>query len=67
MSKIVSQYADQIAQVVMYPAIALVLFMAVFGAVLLHVRRMSREYLRDVSNLPLDPADEPGTLNDQNP
>jgi hypothetical protein len=67
MSKIVSQYADQVSQLIVYPAIALVLFMAVFAAVLLQVRRMSREHLREVSQLPFDPADEPRTPNDQNP
>jgi|GEM_PF-2394916 hypothetical protein len=67
MSKIVSQYADQVSGLVVYPAIALVLFMAVFAAVLLQVRRMSREHLREVSHLPFDTADEPRTPNDQNP
>lgn len=65
MSKIVSQYADQLSRIGIYPAIALILFMAVFSAVLLHVRMMDRAHVSELSKLPLDPAEEPATLNEQ--
>lgn len=65
MSKIVSQYSDQLSRIGIYPAIALILFMAVFAAVLLHVRMMDRAHVRELSKLPLDPPKGSGTLNEQ--
>ena len=65
MSKIVSQYADQLSLIGIYPVIALILFMAVFAAVLVQVSMMERADLRDLSKLPLDMNDDPETLKEQ--
>jgi hypothetical protein len=65
MSKIVSQYADQLSHIGIYPVIALILFMAVFAAVLVQVRLMDREDLSELSKLPLDATDEPGIPDEQ--
>ena len=65
MSKIVSQYADQLSLIGIYPVIALILFMAVFAAVLVQVSMMERADVSELSKLPLDTTDDPGTLNEQ--
>ena len=48
------QLLESIAGVELYPILSLVLFMAIFGAVIVRVIRMDKKRVSHMSNLPLD-------------
>jgi hypothetical protein len=58
MSKIIKQYADQIAGIEWYPVASLIIFTLFFAVVLMYVKRMPNEEVSELSNLPLDLSEE---------
>lgn len=58
MSKIIKQYADQIAGIEWYPVASLIIFTLFFAGVLMYVKRMPNEEVSDLSNMPLDLSDD---------
>jgi hypothetical protein len=58
MSKIIKQYADQIAGIEWYPVASLIIFTLFFAGVLLYVRRLPNEQVSELSNMPLDLSEE---------
>lgn len=52
--KLVTHYLAQIANVDIYPLIAIMIFMAIFALVLVRVFTMSRSYTISMQNLPFD-------------
>ena len=54
MSKIIQQYADQIAGIEWYPVASLIKFTLFFAGVLIYEKRMPGEEVSELSNLPLD-------------
>jgi hypothetical protein len=58
MSKIIKQYAEQIAGIEWYPVASLIIFTLFFAGVLLYVRRLPNEQVSELSNMPLDLSEE---------
>jgi hypothetical protein len=58
MSKIIKQYADQIAGIEWYPVASLIIFTLFFAGVLLYVRKLPNEQVSELSNMPLDLSEE---------
>lgn len=58
MSKIIKQYADQIAGIEWYPVASLIIFTLFFAGVLLYVRKLPIEQVSELSNMPLDLSEE---------
>jgi hypothetical protein len=58
MSKIIKQYADQIAGIEWYPVASLIIFTLFFAGVLLYVKRLPKEQVSELSNMPLDLSQE---------
>jgi cytochrome c oxidase cbb3-type subunit IV len=58
MSKIIKQYADQIAGIEWYPVASLIIFTLFFAGVLLYVKRLPKEQVSELSIMPLDLSQE---------
>lgn len=58
MSKIIKQYADQIAGIEWYPVASLIIFTLFFAGVLLYVKRLPNNEVSELSNMPLDLSEE---------
>ena len=54
MLKFIRNYADKIDHVQIYPIVGLIVFVCFFIVMVIYVKRMSREYIRKVSHLPLE-------------
>ena len=57
MFKFIKQYAETIKDANIYPMISLFIFLIFFIVLLVLVKRMGKERVRELSNLPFD-ADE---------
>ena len=62
MFKFIKQYAETITNIDIYPVISLVIFVLFFAAMLWFVKRMRKEAVQEISNLPLEDATEPAVL-----
>jgi cytochrome c oxidase cbb3-type subunit IV len=54
MFKFIRQYAEKISDVQIYPLISLFIFLVFFVVLLLMVKRMKKERIEELSNIPLD-------------
>ena len=63
MLKFISKYADKINGVDIYPIISLVIFVVFFTAMLVYVKKMKKDSIDEMKNLPLDLIEEPTTTN----
>lgn len=61
--KLVTHYLAQIANVDIYPLIAIMIFMAIFALVLVRVFTMSRSYTVSMQNLPFDEGLQESAIN----
>lgn len=52
--KIVTKVLEGVADIQIFPIIGLIIFLALFVALVIHVARMSREEIDEYSHLPLD-------------
>jgi len=58
MLKFIRNYADKIDNISLFPMIGLIIFVGFFVLMLIYVKKMSREDIRELSNLPLDLEDD---------
>lgn len=63
MLKFIRNYADKIDHVQIFPLIGLFIFIGFFILMLIYVKKMSREDIRELSNLPLEPGVENNSVN----
>jgi hypothetical protein len=63
MLKFIRNYADKIDHVQIFPLIGLFIFIGFFILMVIYVKKMSREDIRELSNLPLDPCEENNSVN----
>lgn len=54
MLKFIRNHADKIENINIFPMIGLMIFVVFFIMMLVYVRKMSRDDLNELSNLPLD-------------
>jgi cytochrome c oxidase cbb3-type subunit 4 len=54
MMKFIRNHADKIENINIFPMIGLMIFVVFFILMLVYVKKMSREDLNELSNLPLD-------------
>jgi len=54
MFKFIKQYAEKIDNAQLYPMISLVIFFLFFVVLLVLVKKMSKERVQQLSNIPLD-------------
>jgi len=54
MFKYIKQYAESIAGINIYPIISLLIFVLFFVAVLYYVRKMDKNKVNEIRNLPLE-------------
>lgn len=57
MFKFIRQYAESISNVNIYPMISLIIFFLFFITLLLMVKKMKKERVAELSNLPFDTKD----------
>jgi len=57
MLKYIKHHLDTINDVEIYPIISLLLFFAVFVTMLIHVMRIPKKSIENISNLPLEEDD----------
>ena len=62
MFKFIQQYTEKIDHVAIYPMISLFIFFLFFVVLLLMVRKMDKQKIIELSNIPLDTA-ETTTIN----
>ena len=58
MLKYIKQYADSIEGINIYPIISLLMFVVFFIAVIWYVKKMDKQQVQDMRNMPLEQADE---------
>lgn len=58
MFKFIKQYAEKIEHAQVYPMISLVIFFLFFVVLLYYVKKMDKESITTLSNIPLDEKDE---------
>ena len=58
MFKFIQQYTETIANIAVYPMISLLIFFIFFVALLLYVIKMDKATVNELSNIPLDTAEE---------
>ncbi len=58
MFKFIKQYAEKIEHAQVYPMISLVIFFLFFVVLLYYVKKMDKESITTLSNIPLDDKDE---------
>lgn len=61
MFKFIKQYAESISNVSIYPMISLLIFFIFFIVLLVLVKRMSRERISELSNIPFDKEESNNT------
>jgi type IV secretory pathway TrbL component len=61
MLKFIRNYADKINHVEIFPLIGLFIFVGFFIVMLIYVKKMSREDIHELSQLPLDSDNENNT------
>jgi cytochrome c oxidase cbb3-type subunit IV len=54
MFKFIKQYAEKINHAEIYPMISLLIFFLFFVVLLVLVKRMSKDRIKELSNIPLD-------------
>lgn len=59
MFKFIQQYADKIENIEVYPMISMLIFFIFFIGLLYLVIKMDKKTVQLLSNIPLDPSDEP--------
>lgn len=62
MFKFIKQYAETIDSVAIYPIISLFIFLVFFVVLLLWVKKMRKEEVAQMANLPLNETDTNTTL-----
>lgn len=62
MFKFIKQYAETIDSVAIYPIISLFIFLVFFVVLLLWVKKMRKEEVTQMANLPLNETDTNTTL-----
>ena len=63
MFKFIKQYAETIKGIDVYPIISLLIFVVFFIAVLYYVRKMDKNKVQQIKNLPLDLDDDNSYVN----
>jgi cytochrome c oxidase cbb3-type subunit IV len=63
MFKFIKQYAETIRGIDVYPIISLFIFLLFFIAVIWYVKKMDKKSVEEISNLPLDIADDNSYIN----
>jgi cell division septal protein FtsQ len=63
MFKFIKQYAETMEHVAVYPVISLLIFFIFFVVLLMYVKKMDKQSVQVLSNIPLDGAEE--TTNQQ--
>ncbi len=58
MFKFIKQYAEKIEHAQVYPMISLVIFFLFFVVLLYYVKKMDKQSIATLSNIPLDDKDE---------
>lgn len=58
MFKFIQQYTETIKNIAVYPMISLLIFFIFFVALLLYVIKMDKATVNELSNIPLDTAEE---------
>ncbi|RYY50448.1 MAG: CcoQ/FixQ family Cbb3-type cytochrome c oxidase assembly chaperone [Chitinophagaceae bacterium] len=54
MFKFIKKYAESIDHIAVYPMISLLIFFLFFVVLLLYVRKMDKQSIKILSNIPLD-------------
>ncbi|HMO61695.1 MAG TPA: CcoQ/FixQ family Cbb3-type cytochrome c oxidase assembly chaperone [Ferruginibacter sp.] len=54
MFKFIKQYAEKINHAEIYPMVSLLIFFLFFVVLLVMVKRMSKDRVKELSNIPLD-------------
>lgn len=54
MFKFIKQYAEKIDHVAIYPMISLLIFFLFFVVLLVFVKKMDKQRINELSNIPLD-------------
>lgn len=54
MFKFIKQYAESIDHVAVYPLISLLIFFIFFIVLLVYVKKMDKNAVKEISNIPLD-------------
>lgn len=62
MFKFIKQYAEKLQDVQVYPLISLVIFLLFFIALLWYVKKMDKQVVKEISDIPLN-AGEVNSLN----
>lgn len=52
--KLISQYLQEIPEVWIYPTFSLIFFLVIYLAVLLMAKKLSNNYVNEMSKMPLD-------------
>lgn len=63
MLKFIRNHADKIENINIWPIIGLVIFVTFFIAMLVYVKKMSRDEIHELSSMPLDLQDPKQPLN----
>lgn len=63
MFKFIKQYAEKIDHAQVYPMISLVIFFLFFVVLLFFVKKMDKERIKILGNIPLDESKEPTITN----
>jgi len=61
MFKFIQQYAEKMDQAQIYPMISLIIFFLFFVVLLLYVKKMDKNSIATLSNIPLDEKEEQTT------
>jgi len=61
--KFISNYADKINGIDIYPIISLIIFVVFFIAMLVYVKKMKKSSIDEMKNLPLDLIEESNPTN----
>ncbi|MEP7165712.1 MAG: CcoQ/FixQ family Cbb3-type cytochrome c oxidase assembly chaperone [Ferruginibacter sp.] len=58
MFKFIKQYAEKMDHAQVYPMISLIIFFLFFVLLLLYVKKMDKERIQTLSNIPLDETEQ---------
>ena len=54
MFKFIKKYAETVDGIELYPIVSLIIFFAFFAGVLWYVKKMSKQEVNEMENIPLD-------------
>ncbi|MEO5892526.1 MAG: CcoQ/FixQ family Cbb3-type cytochrome c oxidase assembly chaperone [Ferruginibacter sp.] len=63
MYKFISQYAEKMDRATIYPMISLFIFFLFFVVLLVLVKRMDKQRVIELSNIPLDSDEQTNSIN----